>query len=293
MINKIGLGSVQWGSVYGVSNIEKNKVNSNEISKILSYSRSIDLKLIDTAPTYGNLEKTLSKQNLNHFNIITKTPKLSKEKINKNDLELINNTVNNSLNLLKQNSFYAILVHNSLDLLLDGGRYISDTLKKLKQKGLVKKIGVSVYTPENLTKICEILDPDIVQLPINVLDQRFIIDGSLKFLKKKNIEIHARSIYLQGLLLLNSHSLNPYFYPWKNTLKRWHQECNNQNFTPLNAALDFAIKIKEIDYCLLGIQNVYQLKESVSSLKSNTNFDASNLECSDDNFINPSNWRLS
>lgn len=293
MINKIGLGSAQWGSVYGVSNLEKNQVNSDEISNILSYSRSIDLKLIDTAPTYGNVEKILSKQNLNHFNIITKTPKLSKEEINKNNLELINSTLNNSLNLLQQKSFYAILVHNSLDLLLDGGRYISDILNKLKQRGLVKKIGVSVYNSENLIKICEILDPDIVQLPINVLDQRFIIDGSLKFLKKNKIEIHARSIYLQGLLLMDSHLLNPYFYSWRNTLNRWHQECKNQNFTPLDAALDYVIKIKEIDYCILGIQNEYQLKEIISSLKNNTNFDASNLASSDNNFINPSNWRLS
>ena len=205
----------------------------------------------------------------------------------------MNYSLNKSLNLLKQKKFYAILVHNSFDLLLDGGRYISDNLNKFKQQGLVKNIGVSVYDSENLIKICEILNPDIVQLPINVLDQRFINDGRLKYLKNKNIEIHARSIYLQGLLLMNSNSIDPYFNSWKHVLNKWHKDCTIQNFTPLHAALDFIIKIKEIDYCILGIQNMSQLKESISFINKNRNFDATSLGCSDNNFINPSKWRLS
>ena len=195
--------------------------------------------------------------------------------------------------MLNQKSFYGILVHNSLDLLLDGGRYISDALNKFKEQGLVKNIGVSIYNSENLDKICKILNPDIVQLPVNVIDQRFIKDGSLKFLKNKNIEIHARSIYLQGLLLMSSEKINSYFNPWKKFFDNWHQECNDQNFIPLEAALDFVIKIKEIDHCILGIQNSKQLKENISSLKKNKNFDASKLASSDENLVNPYNWRLS
>jgi len=293
MKDKIGLGSAQWGSIYGVSNVESNKVNKSELSNILSYSRSLNLKLIDTAPTYGDVEKNLSKQNLDGFNIITKTPKLLKEEINKNNLEIINYSVKRSLDLLNQNSLYAILVHNPLDLLLDGGNYISDILNKLKQKGLVKKIGISLYNSENLDKICKILNPDIVQLPINVIDQRFILDGSLEYLKKKNIEIHARSLYLQGLLLMNFESINSYFNPWKKFLKNWYQECKIQNFTPLEAALDFVIKIKDIDYCILGVHSKMQLEESILNLKNKKNFDATNLKCLDDNFINPSRWILS
>ena len=293
MINKIGLGSVQWGLPYGISNVDKNKVDFEELSNILMYSKSMNLKLIDTSPTYGDVENILSKHNLNNFHIITKTPKLSREEIKKNDLKLLNYTLRKSLNLLNQKSFYGILVHNSLDLLLDGGRYISDALNKFKEQGLVKNIGVSIYNSENLDKICKILNPDIVQLPVNVIDQRFIKDGSLKFLKNKNIEIHARSIYLQGLLLMSSEKINSYFNPWKKFLNNWHQECNNQNFIPLEAALDFVIKIKEIDHCILGIQNSKQLKENISSLKKNKNFDASKLASSDENLVNPYNWRLS
>ena len=83
MINKIGLGSVQWGLPYGISNVDKNKVDFEELSNILMYSKSMNLKLIDTAPTYGDVENILSKHNLNNFHIITKTPKLSREEIKK------------------------------------------------------------------------------------------------------------------------------------------------------------------------------------------------------------------
>ena len=291
MINKIGLGTAQWGSAYGVSN-KNGKTIHKEISNILSIAQSKGVKLIDTAPAYGNVEKTLSEQNLHKFNVVTKIPKFSKLEITKSDILKLNSTIEQSLSFLGANQIYGILLHNGSDIMIKGGEYICDTLHSFKERGLVKKIGVSIYDSKNLDNVCTRLKPDIIQLPINVIDQRLIKDGTLEYLKKKGIEIHARSIFLQGLLLMSPSLIPPYFKPWINILNTWHQACQDQKFNLLQAALNFVIRIKEIDYCILGFENSTQLSECISSLDNERKFDAKNIACSHVDLVNPTNWRL-
>jgi len=291
MIKKIGIGTAQWGSAYGISN-RNGKVINKEISNILSIAQSRGVKIIDTAPTYGNAEKSLSEQNLHAFNIVTKIPKFSKSEITVNDIIKLNSRIEHFLSLLGASQIYGILVHDGSDIMAKGGEYICDTLCDLKERGLVKKIGVSIYDSKNLDNICTRLKPDIIQLPINVLDQRLIKDGTLKRLKNRDIEIHARSIFLQGLLLMSPSLIPSYFKPWTDILNNWHKACHDQNFNFFQAALNFVIGIKEIDYCILGFENSTQISECIDSLDDKRIFDAKNIECSDVNLINPTNWRL-
>ena len=169
MIKKIGIGTAQWGSAYGISN-RNGKVINKEISNILSIAQSRGVKIIDTAPTYGNAEKSLSEQNLHAFNIVTKIPKFSKSEITVNDIIKLNSRIEHFLSLLGASQIYGILVHDGSDIMAKGGEYICDTLCDLKERGLVKKIGVSIYDSKNLDNICTRLKPDIIQLPINIFD---------------------------------------------------------------------------------------------------------------------------
>lgn len=290
MFSKIGLGSAQWGSAYGVSNI-RGKTKDKEISKILSIAYSNGIRIIDTAPIYGDFN-SLSKQNLTKFDLITKTPKFHKSKITKENIIEFKSSFNNSLNNFNKSQFYAALVHHAPDLLVDGGKYISDALNDFKEKGMIKKIGVSIYDSQNLDVICEFLKPDIIQLPINVIDQRLINDGTLKYLKKKGIEIHARSIFLQGLLLMSPSSIPSYFNQWTHIFNAWQKACKSQKINFIQAALNFVYNIKEIDYCIIGFEDSTQLKECISNLNNNEKFDATNTQCADIKLVNPANWRI-
>jgi aryl-alcohol dehydrogenase-like predicted oxidoreductase len=208
-------------------------------------------------------------------------------------LELIN-AFYDSLDKLKLSSVHGLLIHDANDILVKGSEFLIDALKKLKAQNKVKKIGISVYEPKDLVLICSRLEPDIVQLPINVLDQRFIKDKSLNFLKKKGIEIHARSIFLQGLLLYKNLEFPVFFKKWDKILERWKISCHKQGFSFIEAIMSFASSIKEVDCFILGFENITQFSECVNFLKKKNRikFNAQGLECNDINLINPINWKI-
>ena len=222
--NKLALGTVQWGLNYGISNL-KGKTTSNEVKNILEKAQKENIKILDTSPQYGDSEKILGENNLENFDLVTKTEKFSNELISKKDKEFLISTFKKSLFKFSVNSIYGLLIHNVDDIFKEGGNYLIDGLETLKNKKFVEKIGISVYSSEQIDKALNIFKPDIIQAPINIFDQRLIKDGTLKKLKNLNIEVHARSIFLQGLIFLKDNNLPNYFQPWKKHIADWHKEC--------------------------------------------------------------------
>lgn len=292
-LQKISLGTAQWGLNYGISNL-KGKTNSSEVYKMLSYSTSLGINHIDTALLYGDAELILGNyENLQNFKITTKTKKVSKSKVTKSDsIELIN-AFEYSLGRLKLSSVHGLLIHDASDILVEGGEFLIEALNQIKSQNKAKNIGVSIYDSKNLLFICDQLKPDVVQLPLNILDQRFIKDGSLDLLKKKGIKIQVRSVFLQGLLFYNNTKFPIYFKRWKKVLEKWQKSCKDQKFSPIEAALSFIVNIKEIDHCIIGFENIDQLEECTNFFKKKNLklFDASNLNCDDVELINPTNWK--
>ncbi len=288
-VGKLSLGSAQWGQSYGISN-SNGQTKSKEVTKILIRANLAGIHLIDTATSYGNAESVLGKNNLSFFSIVTKSPKFMKNSIAKSDAEKLNFKFLQSLKRLNQSSCYGFLIHQLKDIFKDGSDYLIEALNNLKFQGLVKKIGVSVYDPCDIDKIIDILKPDIIQLPLNILDQRFINDGTINYIKSKNIEIHARSVFLQGLLLMSSEKIPTFFNPWSKKLKELNKVCIDKNINPISAALNFVLKNKDIDYCLVGVENIEQLEQCISVSNTNEVFDFSNFACNDYKLINPSNW---
>ena len=129
---KLALGTVQFGIDYGI-NSTNGKVKPEEIKKILNYAHSKNIDLLDTALTYGNSEKILGKVNVSNFNVITKTRCFDNLKINDNDMSLLNSDFHYSLENLKQNNIYALLIHNAEDLIKPGAEKLFQQLQKLKQ----------------------------------------------------------------------------------------------------------------------------------------------------------------
>ncbi len=290
-VNKLCLGSVQWGSKYGVSNVN-GQTSTSEVCKILQEANSNGIQYIDTASNYGTAENILGNNDLSFFSIITKTPYFDKKNISKSDAVQLISKFKQSLEKLKLSSCYGLLLHHKEEVFKSGSENIIFALNELKHRGLVKKIGVSIYDSNKIDDIIKKLKPDIIQLPLNVLDQRVLRDGTLKYLKSMNIEVHVRSIFLQGLLLMPYEKTPNFFKAWSDKLNKWRQVCFDKKTSYLEAALNFALSQQDVDYCVIGIENLEQLKQCISAAKSGKKINVSELACEDEELLNPVNWKI-
>jgi aryl-alcohol dehydrogenase-like predicted oxidoreductase len=133
--------------------------------------------------------------------------------------------------------------------------------------------------------------PDIVQLPLNVFDQRLVHGGWLKRLKDEGVEIHVRSVFLQGLLLMSLDDIPVYFDPIRPLLARWHGSARDQGMSTIQAALAFVRDLPEIDTVLIGVESLPQLQVCLDNFSNPLPFDAKGLACDDPAFVNPAFWR--
>src|SRR5262249_43348603 len=148
----------------------------------------------------------------------TKTPYFDSKADAQRNADMLVQTFERSLLRLRQQNIYGLLIHDINFLLQTGGDAVWATLRSLQGQGLVEKIGVSVYTGQQIDAVLARFDPTLVQLPINILDQRLILDGHLKKLKARGVEIHARSIFLQGLLLMHPRDVPNHMQQFDNEL---------------------------------------------------------------------------
>ncbi|WP_218970619.1 aldo/keto reductase [Alkalihalobacterium alkalinitrilicum] len=294
MDNKIGIGTAQFGNVYGAFN-QHGKTPLKEVEKIINYCLEKKVYIIDTAPTYGESELVIGKcLPLYHpFKIITKTPHFKTDKITTVHTERLVKTFLLSLEKLKQPSLYGLLIHHVNDLFVDNGHLLYEVMQEFKRKKLVKKIGVSIYTGEQIDQLMCQYHFDLVQLPINIFDQRLIEGGQLKKLKEQGVEIHARSAFLQGLLVTPPDNLHSYFNNIKNRLIEYYKFIQAYSLSPTQAALGFLKQINEIDVIVLGVETKEQLKENIKDYSRVwPRCDLSQFAISDENIINPTCWKI-
>jgi len=293
---KIGLGTVQFGQNYGVSN-KQGITSEDEVREILSFAWGNGVTLLDTATLYGTSEEVIGRSIPPHasFKIVTKTPSFQNTRIEKEDAGRLKDTFRSSLDKLRQPKLYGLLVHHTVDLLKDGGQYIWETMQELKEMGLVKKIGASLYSPLELDNFLKKYIPDIIQTPINVFDQRMIQNGQLQHLNGLGVEIHCRSVFLQGLLLMSPEELSVHFNSIRGLMLKYYEVLKRQDINPLEAALTFVYQQPEIDYVIVGINNQSQLKEIlnvVPDMDRLRRMDFSMYAVNEESIINPSLWRL-
>lgn len=286
---RIALGTAQFGLSYGATN-NKGIVSESEISKILNYARNNGIFTIDTASAYGESERNLGNADidLSKFQVVTKTP----PKLQSTEVEM---HFRKSLDNLKLDKIYGLLLHRAEDILSDVNGNIWGKLNNLKKQNLVEKIGVSVYNEAEINQILEKYEIDLIQLPINVLDQRLLKSDILKRIKDKSIEIHARSIFLQGILLEKPNDLPGYFVPFKDSLKKWHKFLEKYSLTSIEGALSFAHSLGILDYIVLGVtslDNLQEITNAFDKIKSFPNIDYYSFASNDEALINPSLWKF-
>jgi len=252
--DKLGLGTVQFGTDYGISN-SSGQVSKAEVSNILNYCRQNDINILDTASGYGNAEQVLGEFDLLDFKVI------SKFLPNSSNLEF-DRQLENTLENLGLPQIYGYLAHRP-ERLIDN-RWEWEALKNAKEEKKVEKIGFSLNSPKELDRLLQLnLIPDLVQVPYNYLDRRF--EGHLKDLKKEQIEIHTRSVFLQGLFFTDFDKLSNHFnsaIPFLKSLKK-SPKLSGQ-------LLNFVLSKDFIDKVIIGTQSLTQLQtnfEQVVNLK--------------------------
>ena len=289
--SSIILGTAQWGLHYGISNSE-GITSSEQVSKILKRAASADINLIDTAPVYGEAELKIGLNSQSLFNIITKIPKMPKSMSVNDRVQFIEDSIRNSLINLSSKSVYGLLFHDADDLIEDkSGRFVAE-LFRLKETGVVKNIGVSVYNGTQIDSIVSLFTPDIVQAPVNILDQRLIHSGHLKKLQSLGTKTHARSVFLQGLLHIPINSLPKFFEPIKPILANISEEAIEQGLTMNQAALSFIRDQPHVDNTIIGIESEAQLVAAINDFMIDKSFHTVSSGLIDERFVNPVNWDI-
>jgi aryl-alcohol dehydrogenase-like predicted oxidoreductase len=266
-------------------------MDTTTMNSILQKAWAKGIDTLDTAISYGESEKRLGMTNVKDWHIVTKLPEIPNECTNINTWIL--NQVQKSLLRLGVTKILALLLHRPDQLLESDGAEIWKALQDLKQKNIVKKIGFSVYDCNQLDALWDSFQPNIVQMPYNLLDKRFLLSGWMKKMNDAGVEIHVRSVFLQGLLLMSKSDRPEKFNHWKDiweVLDAWLLE---HDITAVEAAISFAMDNPYIDKIVVGVDNVQQLEEILSlSLKRKIVYPPKSLHTSDVRLINPSQWNL-
>ena len=280
---KLALGTVQWGTNYGISN-NLGVPSDLELKKILKFSKNNGIKLLDTASTYGDSELRIKKLTNHDFNIITKISSISNE-------NSIKKQINNSLNRLGANSIYGCLFHSPNELIKNNHYW--DKINEEKINGKVKKIGYSLYHPNELDYLLnsEII-PDIVQVPFSLLDRKF--ESYFEILNKMKIEIHVRSVFLQGMYFLNPDELPKKLKDYAKPLNKLKQIANDCSIEMLDLALNYVLNKNYINYVVIGVVNMKQIEDIFFSSNKKLNKETikiiENIKFDNKDILNPSNW---
>jgi len=283
-MNKLALGTVQFGLDYGITN-QSGQVAIKEVRNILDLAKDNGIDTLDTASCYGNSEQILGKVGVDNYKVITKTTSLE------NGTSKVISDFYQSLNRLNQKQVEGLLIHNIKDIKDKRFDMLFSKLSELKQQGLIKKIGFSAYTPGQVDFLLENFDFDLIQVPLNVFDTRLIDGGQLSKLKNKEVEIHARSVFLQGILL-NLGECNGYFSTWKKEFDEYREIVEKNESTLLEYAINYVLSVPEIDKALFGVNNIQQLIEIFKSIHFDNTINIKAFSINNTNLLNPSLWKV-
>jgi aryl-alcohol dehydrogenase-like predicted oxidoreductase len=284
---RLALGTVQFGLPYGIAN-QDGQVTRSVAKDMLQLAAASGIDTLDTAIAYGESESCLGDAGTDGFSLVTKLPAVPD---GCNDInEWVREQIEASLGRLGVQSVYALLLHRSGQLLGADGKIIYQAMQDLKKAGLVQKIGVSIYSPDELDVLMPQYRFDLVQAPFNLVDRRLYTSGWLQRLKQEGTEIHTRSAFLQGLLLMPRSSIPSKFAPWEELWDKWDAWLACHSDTAVQACLAYPLSFPEIDRVIIGADSKGQLEQIIEAALCAASGDLPDLHCEDERLINPSNW---
>lgn len=288
---RLGIGTAQFGFDYGITN-RTGKVPIKEAHRIISMGLEYGIIDVDTAPSYGTSEEVLGEHPLKkNLKITTKTVLSAEKKHTKETVRHVLAGFRASLSKLQLNSIYGLLIHDTGDIKKPDFSRLAAALRNLKTDGLVSKIGISAYTEEDILVANEHLKLDIIQIPINLCNQNFSNSNYIKTLSEKGVEIHARSIFLQGLLLENPERIPEPMSELKEKLQKLKKIALTNNLSVQDLALKYIKQTEIADVAITGLCSDAQLERLENSNHKNVpDIDWREFRITTPEIITPSLW---
>lgn len=253
---RLGIGTVQFGTAYGISNT-RGQVDRSEAAAILEIGRQAGVDLLDTAAAYGEAEEVVGGLLIDapSYATVTKTARKTA------DAGSVVERARVSHRRLGGRPLYGLLVHSAADLATDEGRELWQGLHRLRDEGLFCKIGISAYASDDPLALARQWRPDIMQLPLSIFDQRLVQAGVLTALKDSGVEIHVRSVFLQGAIFLDPGKLPASLRHASPALAAFHTRLHALGASPLEAGLSYALSLPEVDRVIVGMTTIDEARE--------------------------------
>ncbi len=284
---KLGLGTVQFGQAYGVSNTQ-GQVPIAEVRTILARAAQASIGVLDTAANYGEAENVLGAlaAETKPFRIVTKTISI------KNGIDAVVARARQSVQTLKRRPVELLMVHAAGELAGSEGDRLWNALLALRDEGLFGGIGISAYVADDPAALAARFRPAAMQVPFSVLDQRLLASGALARMKELGVEVHARSLFLQGLLFMAPDKLPPKLAAFGDHLRFVRRKLAAAGATPLSGALSFVLSRPEIDVAVVGVTSSNELEEilDASLLTFSRTVHWPDLAGEDPGILTPSLW---
>jgi hypothetical protein len=285
---KLALGTVQFGVPYGIAN-QSGQVSREEAKAILALARSAGIDTLDTAIAYGESEACLGAVGTAGFKVVTKLPAIpdSVDDVSR----WVEEQMQASLQRLGIPIVHGLLLHRSQQLTGVAGKPVVRALEQLKAEGIVHEIGVSIYSPTELEAVTQSCAVDLVQAPLNLIDRRLRTSGWLQRLHDAGVDIHARSAFLQGLLLMPRSAIPAKFAPWRQLWDAWHDWlAARRNISAAQVCIGFVQSFPEVNKVVVGVESAAQLEQLIVAANAQPITDWPAIETDDEMLINPSNW---
>ena len=288
-ISRISLGTANFSKSYGVINAQV--IPSDEIKKIAKIMAKFEITKIDTALAYSAPPTECSKWEKDFFrnrDVSTKFA-IKNFKIGSSVSEMIN-SFQSDLDKKNLTRYKSVLVHDFSDLQTKKANLTLEVLNKLKSFNLTEQIGFSAYNSKEIDVALKLFRPDVIQVPLNIFDQRLINSGHLDMMMKKSIKIQARSIFLQGLLLSKLESIPPKLNSAANILQSWWEYIDSESLNPLEVCLGFVSTITSISEFIIGVNNSTQLQLVLDCKLADKQIDYMQFASLNEILLDPRKW---
>lgn len=263
-IERLAFGTVQLGKSYGIAN-DSGVPDNNKASGMLHDAFNRGVIFYDTAQNYGSekvIGEVFSGESYSNVKIISKYH----PECDDSSIDVVMGKVAESLKVLGRDSIYGFLAHDPY-VLKSSKSSLIEGLAEAKRQGMVQKVGVSLYSPEEALRAADHTAVDMIQLPFNLFDKKMATGDFINMLKEKGVEVFIRSVFLQGLILMDIEKI-----PERMSFAVFHRElldkfCQEKGLNKAEFALSFAFRRTGEAKVVIGMETAEQLKENLDKIE--------------------------
>ena len=284
---RLAIGTAQFGLGYGVANT-RGRVPAEEVAAILHDARAAGCDTIDTAIGYGDAETVLGDAGVSHFRIVSKLPAVPDDE--RDVAGWVRRSIEGSLARLRVSRLHGVLLHRPQQLLSARGQALAAALEQLKVAGLTTRVGVSAGSAVELGDYAATLAIDLVQVPFNLFDRRLLAGGRLERLVTAGVEVHVRSVFLQGLLVMSPAQRPPAFDRWEAYLQQYDAWLQQSGVSAVAACLRDALAQSGIARVVVGVDGAMHWRDILAAADGSAPTRLPSFDHPDPDLINPLVW---